>query len=82
MLIGKGIFWGNVLGLGLCMLQYLTHVLPLESSTYYIDYVPISFSIGWLLLLNVGTIVVSWLVMIAPSAIVTKISPAKVMHFE
>lgn len=82
MLIGKGILWGNVLGLGICALQYFTHVIPLEASSYYVSYVPIAFAWGWWLLLNIGTVLVSWLILLAPSAIVTQISPAKVMHFE
>ena len=82
MLIGKGVLWGNILGLGLCAIQYFTHLLPLESTTYYVNYVPIAFPWGWWLLLNVGTIAVSLLIMLAPSAIVTRISPARVMHFE
>ncbi len=82
MLIGKGMLWGNVLGLGLCAVQYFTHLLPLEAATYYVNYVPIAFPWGWWLLLNIGTLAVSLLIMLAPSAIVTQISPAKVMHFE
>ena len=82
MLIGKGILWGNVLGILLCALQSLTHLIPLEASTYYVSYVPMAFSWGWWLLLNVGTALVSWLILLAPSAIVSQISPAKVMHFE
>lgn len=82
MLIGKGVFWGNVFGLGLCAVQYFTHLLPLEAATYYVNYVPIAFPWGWWLLLNVGTVAVSLLIMLAPSAIVTRISPARVMHFE
>ncbi len=82
MLIGKGMLWGNALGLGLCALQYFTHLLPLEAATYYVNYVPIAFPWGWWLLLNVGTLAVSLVIMLAPSAIVTRISPAKVMHFE
>ena len=82
MLIGKGMLWGNVLGLGICALQYFTHVIPLEASSYYVSYVPMAFAWGWWLLLNIGTLLVSWLILLAPSAIVTQISPAKVMHFE
>lgn len=82
MLIGKGILWGNVLGIFLCVLQSLTHMIPLEASTYYVSYVPMAFSWGWWLLLNVGTMLVSWIILLAPSAIVSQISPAKVMHFE
>ena len=82
MLIGKGMLVGNVLGLGLCMLQYFTHMIPLEAATYYVSYVPVAFPWGWWVLLNVGTILVSWGILLAPSAIVTQISPARVMHFE
>lgn len=82
MLIGKSMLWGNVLGLGLCAVQYFTHLIPLEAATYYVNYVPIAFPWGWWLLLNIGTMAVSLLILLAPSAIVTKISPAKVMHFE
>jgi lipoprotein-releasing system permease protein len=82
LLIGKGMFWGNILGLGLCAIQYFTHIIPLEAATYYVSYVPIAFPWGWWLLLNTGVMLVSWLILLAPSAIVTKISPARVMHFE
>jgi lipoprotein-releasing system permease protein len=82
MLIGKGMLVGNVLGLGLCMLQYFTHMIPLEAASYYVSYVPVAFPWGWWVLLNVGTILVSWGILLAPSAIVTQISPARVMHFE
>lgn len=82
MLIGKGVIWGNILGLALCAIQYFGHFLPLDATTYYVNYVPIAFPIGWLLLLNVGTILVSTLILLAPSAIITKISPSQVMRFE
>lgn len=82
MLVGKGVFWGNVVGLLLCLIEYWGHIVPLDASTYYVPYVPVAFPIGWLLLLNIGTILVSILILLAPSAIVTNISPAKVMHFE
>lgn len=82
LLVGKGMLWGNVLGLGLCAIQYFTHLIPLDSATYYVSYVPIAFPWGWWLLLNVGTLLLSWLILLAPSAVVTKISPARVMHFE
>ncbi len=82
LLIGKGMVWGNVLGLGLCAIQYFTHLIPLEAATYYVSYVPIAFPWGWLALLNAGTLLVTWVILLAPSAIVTKISPARVMHFE
>jgi lipoprotein-releasing system permease protein len=82
MLIGKGVLVGNLLGVCLCAVQYFTHVIPLEAATYYVSYVPMAFPWGLWLALNLGTILISWLILLAPSAIVTQISPAKVMHFE
>lgn len=82
LLILKGVLWGNIIGLTLCAVQYFTHILPLDAVTYYVNYVPVAFPIGWLLLLNVGTILVSMLILLAPSAIITHIRPAKVMMFE
>ena len=82
MLIGKGMLWGNAIGLVMAWLQYRFHIIPLDPTTYYVDFVPIAFPWGWLLLLNAVTIGVSLLILLLPSMIITKISPAKVMHFE
>ncbi len=82
LLIGKGILWGNILGLGLAAIQYFTHLIPLEANTYYVSYVPIEFAWTWIIALNILTIGISLLILLLPSLIVTKISPAKVMHFE
>lgn len=81
-LIGKGMIWGNFIGAGLCWLQSTFHLIPLDSATYYISYVPIAFSIGAWVILNIVTLLLSMLVVLGPSAIVSRISPAKVMHFE
>lgn len=82
MLIGKGVLWGNVLGLGLAAVQYWCHVVPLEPATYYVNTVPIAFAWEWLIVLNGMTIILSMLIMLLPSLIITRISPSKVMHFE
>ncbi len=82
LLIGKGMLWGNAIGLMLCALQYFTHWIPLDAASYYVSYVPMVFPWGWWLALNMGTLLLSWLILLAPSAIITQISPAKVMHFE
>jgi len=82
MLVGKGMLWGNVLGIALCLLQFTTHVIPLNAASYYVSYVPMAFPWGWWMLLNVVTLALSWLILLAPSSIVAQISPAKVMHFE
>lgn len=82
MLIGKGVLWGDVIGLGLCAVQYFSHVIPLDAATYYVSYVPIAFAWGWIAVLNVMTIILSLLILLLPSMIITRINPAQVMHFE
>lgn len=82
MLIGKGMLWGNIIGLIICAVQYFTHIIPLDAASYFVSYVPMAFSWEWWVLLNIGTLLISWLILLAPSAIITQISPAKVMHFE
>ena len=81
-LIGKGMFWGNIIGLTLCLIQYFTHIIPLDPTAYYVSYVPIRFD--WLLwmVLNIGTLLFSLLVLVGPSHIVSRISPAQVMRYE
>lgn len=82
LLIGKGMIYGNALGFILAFVQYRFHLVPLDAATYYVSYVPIAFPWGWLLVLNALTMAVSMLILLLPSMIITKISPAKVMHFE
>lgn len=82
LLIAKGMLLGNGIGLVLCWLQYRWHLLPLDPVTYYVNYVPIAFPWAAFVLLNIGTLLLSVLILLAPSAIVSRISPARVMHFE
>ena len=81
-LVFRGMFWGNVAGLALCTLQYLTHLIPLDPSAYYVSYVPVNFD--WLtwVILNAGTLLFSLLILVGPSHIVSCISPAQVMRYE
>ncbi|MBP5642468.1 MAG: ABC transporter permease [Paludibacteraceae bacterium] len=82
LLIGRGLLWGNIIGLGLCAIQYFTHLVPLDATTYYVNYVPVAFDWPTWLLLNIGTLIISVLILLLPSAIVARISPAQVMRFE
>ena len=81
-LIGKGMLWGNIIGLSVCLVQYFFRPLRLDPVTYYINTVPIELNIGWLLLLNVGTLLVSVLMLVGPSYLISHIHPAKSIRFE
>lgn len=81
-LIGQGMIWGNVIGLTLCYLQNKFQLIKLDPSTYYLSSVPIELNLWFIILLNVGTLIVSLLMMIGPSYLVAKITPAKSIRFE
>jgi lipoprotein-releasing system permease protein len=81
-LIGKGMLWGNVIGLSLCGIQYFTGIVPLDPEAYYVATVPIVFNWGYILLLNFGTLIASVIMMIGPSYLITKINPAKIIRYE
>ena len=81
-LIGKGMLWGNAIGLTLCAIQYYTGVIPLDAEAYYVSTVPITFNWLYIILLNLGTFLASLLMMIGPSYLITKINPAKIIRYE
>ena len=81
-LIGKGMLWGNIIGLSLCAIQYFTGIVPLDPQSYYTATVPIAFNWFYILLLNVGTLAASILMMVGPSYLITKITPAKIIRYE
>jgi lipoprotein-releasing system permease protein len=81
-LIGLGLILGNLLGLGVCFIQYKTHVLKLDQASYYMKFVPISISWVDVALLNAGTLIIALLVLIIPSLLVTRISPVKSIRFK
>ncbi len=78
----QGVFWGNVIGLGLCFIQSHFHLIKLDQESYYMPFVPVNFTfISWLLI-NVGAILICLLMLIIPSAVIAKISPVKVLRFD
>ncbi len=81
-LIGKGMLWGNVIGLSLCAVQYFTGIIPLDPEAYYVATVPITFNWLYIFLLNAGTLLASILMMIGPSYLITKINPARIIRYE
>lgn len=81
-IIGKGMFWGNVIGLGIALLQRYTGIIKLDAASYYVDIVPIEINIPLLILLNIATLVISVLVLIAPSHLISHVSPSQSMRYE
>lgn len=81
-IIGRGMLAGNVLGVGLVMLQQYTGLVTLDPASYYVDVAPVELSLPLLIALNAATLVACVAVLIAPSFLVSRISPARTMSFE
>ncbi len=82
MLILKALVLGNILGVGICLIQQYTHVFKLDPTSYYLEYVPINLTVLHLVLLNVGTVLITTLMLLLPSYFITKVSPEKTIRFE
>lgn len=82
LLILKALVVGNILGVGICLIQQYTHVFKLDPTSYYLEYVPINLKVWHLVLLNLGTVAVTILMLLLPSYFITKISPEKTIRFE
>ncbi len=80
-LIGLGLLLGNILGVGLALLQQYTHLIPLDPESYYMNFVPIELHLLDVLLLNAGTLLICLLVLIIPSMLVSRIVPVKALKF-
>ena len=82
LIVCKGMFWGNVIGLGLCAVQKYTGLITLDPQNYYLDTVPITFDWGFIIVVNVIMFILSALVLIIPSGLISRIHPTKAMRFE
>lgn len=80
-LIGKGLLWGNIIGLGLAFIQKQYGVFKLDEATYYVAVIPIDLNWIYIVLLNIGTLICCLLMLIVPSFIVSKITPVKAIRF-
>ncbi|MBF4471364.1 ABC transporter permease [Flavobacterium sp. HJJ] len=81
-LIVKGLFWGNLIGVSLLLLQHQFGVIKLNPENYYVNQAPVYLDLGYILALNFLTVTICALVLLIPSYIVTKISPVKAIRFD
>lgn len=81
-LIGKGMIWGNVIGIGICLIQSYFKVFTLDPATYYLDAVPIDLSLLNVILVNLGALAVSMLMMLGPTWMISKVEPARSIRFD
>lgn len=81
-LILRGLFWGNTIGIGLLLIQKKFEIIKLNPESYYVNVAPVEINILYILALNVGTVLICLLVLLIPSYLITKISPAKTIRFD
>ena len=81
-LIGRGLLFGNIIGVSLLVIQKYFGLIKLNPESYYVNEAPVDINFVFILGLNIGTIVVCLLVLLIPSYIITKISPSKSIKFE
>ena len=81
-LIGKGLFWGNLIGIGLAFLQLKTGLITLDPTSYYIKTVPVNLELTHLLLLNAGTMAAIIVMLLVPSQLISRISPVKAIRYD
>lgn len=81
-LIGRGLLWGNIIGIGLLLIQKYFGIIKLNPESYYVNEAPVEINLFYILLLNIGTVAICLLVLLIPSYIITKITPSKSIRFE
>ena len=81
-LIARGLFWGNLIGISLLLIQQHFGIIKLNPENYYVNQAPVYLNWGYILLLNLLTVTVCFLVLLIPSYIITKISPVKAIRFD
>ena len=80
-IIGQGLFWGNLIGITLCIVQQKYGIITLPQESYYVSVVPVNLD-GWnILLLNAGTVVVCLAMLLVPSYVTSRISPVRAIRF-
>lgn len=81
-ILGRGLLIGNIIGIGIVLIQQATGIITLDPASYYVSTVPVEFNLPFILLLNAGTLLVSLFVLLAPSFLISHIHPAKSMRYE
>jgi len=81
-LVFKGLLWGNLIGIGLCALQFNLQLIPLDPENYYMNYVPIEWDWLTIFLLNLLTFTIVAVVLLLPALFISRISPVRSIRFD
>ncbi len=80
-IVGWGMLWGNLLAFTLCILQKKFSLVSLSEETYYVSVIPINLDVWNILAINLGTLVICYLIFMLPSFIITRLTPVKTIRF-
>lgn len=81
-IVVRGLVWGNIIGLGLCFVQYHWHLMGLDATSYYVDHVPVAFDWPAIAIINVATLLICTIVLLGPTMVVARIRPVKALRFD
>ncbi|MCT4616257.1 MAG: FtsX-like permease family protein [Marinifilaceae bacterium] len=78
----KGIIWGNIIGIGICAIQYYFKLIPLDSENYYVSTVPINFDILSIILINLFSILIILIILLIPTIIISRINTSEIIRID
>ena len=81
-ILGKGLFFGNLIGLGICFLQVQFNIIPLDPTNYYMDSVPVILDAWDIVKINLSMIAWVLLFLTVPVSVIGRITPIKSIKFD
>ncbi|MFN8295400.1 MAG: FtsX-like permease family protein [Chitinophagales bacterium] len=81
-IILNGLFWGNLIGIGICLMQHFTGFIKMNQENYYLSEAPVYFNIPVIVLINIGTLIICTLILVLPTRLISRISPMRAIRFE
>ena len=81
-IILNGLFWGNLIGIGICLMQHFTGIIKMNQENYYLSEAPVYFNIPGIVAINIGTLIICTLILLLPTRLISRISPMRAIRFE
>ena len=81
-IVVKGMIWGNILGIAICLIQKYCGIVKLDATVYYVSEAPIELDWGLIALLNIVTFLITTAILVIPSFFISTVEPAKTMRME
>lgn len=81
-IIVKGMIWGNITGIGLCLIQKYTHAVKLDASGYLLSEVPVNLGAGWITVMNLASLAFLLILLTIPTSMVSRITPDSAIRYQ